>query len=184
MQHHARQSSSTAGYDSRFLSAMALAASDSSTSFAELVEVLAIVSFRLGMVGRDGEAVRVTETVVLPASDEAKSSVKVTVAVAVLVDSSAIELLETLVSPPVSMLITTSAPSTSFCGDRPEEQSSLLLGGEGLCLYVRRLLYAVERRRGLLTRLGIFPVAELIVHVGREVTGEAVSICFREGSRL
>lgn len=99
------------------LSAIALEASDSSTSFPELVEVLAIVSFRLGMVGRDGEAVRVTDTVVIPASDEAKSSVKVTVAVAVLVDSSAIELLETLVSPPVSMLITTSVLSTSFCGD-------------------------------------------------------------------
>lgn len=104
----------------RSLSAMASEASDSpSTSFAELVvDVVAIVSFRLGMVGRDGEAVRVTETVAIPPLEEASVEVvKVIVAVAVLVDS---RLLETLGSSPVSMLITTSAPSISFCGDMPE----------------------------------------------------------------
>ena len=100
------------------LSAMALEASESSTSFAELVvDVVAMVSFRLGIVGRDGEAVRVTEAVADPALGGEESSVKVTVAVAVLVDSSGVEGLETFVSSPVPMLITTSAPSTSFCGD-------------------------------------------------------------------
>lgn len=100
------------------LSAMALEASESSASIAELVvDVEAMVSFRLGIVGRDGEAVRVTETVALPALEEEESSVRVTVAVAVLVDPSGVEVLETFVSSPVPMLITMSAPSTSFCGD-------------------------------------------------------------------
>lgn len=101
------------------LSAMALEAADSpSTSFAELVvdDVVAIVSFRLGMVGRDGETVRVTDTVAIPALEKDSGEVKVTVAVAVLVDS---RLLETFGSSPVSMLITTSVPSISFCEDVP-----------------------------------------------------------------
>ena len=45
----------------------------------------------------------------------------------------------------------------------------------------RRLLYAVEWRRSLLARLGIFPVAELIVDIGGEVGGEASVVCLHSG---
>lgn len=47
---------------------------------------------------------------------------------------------------------------------------------------MRGILYPVEWRRRLLARLRIFPAAELIVDVGREVSREAsVVLCLHSG---